>query len=51
MAKYRNKPVIIDAELYIKGLDDGFECESEIIEDNCSYVYDDGVGIPYNCPS
>lgn len=28
MAKYRKKPVIIDAEPYREGLEDGFECNA-----------------------
>lgn len=51
MAKYRKKPVVIEAEPYREGLEDGFDCECKLIKDDCSYIYDDGVGIPYNCPT
>lgn len=27
MAKYRKKPVIVDAEIYRKGMEDGFACD------------------------
>lgn len=29
MAKYRKKPVIVEAEVYKRGMEDGFECVAE----------------------
>jgi hypothetical protein len=42
MAKYRKKPVVIDAELYHEGLEDGFQCEGCPVcggtDKNCEYM-------------
>lgn len=46
MAKYRKKPVIIDAEVYHPGLEDGFEKKCTITDYTscvmCTYTFCDG---------
>ena len=49
MAQYRKKPVVIEAEVYRKGLEDGFDCPRLECEyggkKNCKNQC--GVGKPY----
>jgi hypothetical protein len=42
MAKYRKKPVVIDAEVYTEGMEDGFDTIGE--------ARANGLREPYDCP-
>ena len=37
MVKYRKKPIVIDAELYVKGMamEDGIECSNSLVRGLC----------------
>lgn len=40
MAKYRKKPVVIEAEIYNPGIEDGEECYQSMFDRDCSLVKD-----------